>query len=344
MISTGSVRVRPSAVGWAILVTLGVAMISGTEAQPAIGFFIPILGFMAADAFFGWRRLTDTKVELTPIRTVAGSPDRLTFRASPSPSRATVGLRLAPMVPTDSPGGLFRLDRDRPTMIAQADGSPRRANFVRYQLSTSTLGLASTSRWEVRQVPGGLHRAPASVARPGPHKANLDDVARLREYVPGDRFSRVSWSATARTGQLFVRDSGLGDEELLVVLDLGLPGPGAQAPGFVLNSAAQIIGNLIERGFLVRLVTRELSHSFYDHEQGLASTQPNEHRALTLTTDPDGTVRLAGRAVNDQTASEFVVDERELLVRLATAEPGPPIPRPESSYIEITGEGARVVS
>ncbi|MCP4084969.1 MAG: DUF58 domain-containing protein [Actinomycetia bacterium] len=104
------------------------------------------------------------------------------------------------------------------------------------------------------------------------HSARQDETARLREYVPGDRFSRVSWSATARTGQLFVTDHGPGDQEILVVLDLGPPGLPMTTTRFTLDNAAQ--------------------------------DSPNSHPRLLVTTGPDGISHLGGWRVSSVTHLE----------------------------------------
>jgi uncharacterized protein (DUF58 family) len=53
---------------------------------------------------------------------------------------------------------------------------------------------------------GGRSRAFAEVGRPAPFRGEGEQLKELREHVPGDPFKRIAWKASARRGQLFVRE------------------------------------------------------------------------------------------------------------------------------------------
>lgn len=75
----------------------------------------------------------------------------------------------------------------------------------------------------------------------------------IRPYVRGDEQRRVHWKATARHGQLMVREfDGTGVVALQIVVDLGPADPAAES---VAAAAAWVADEAIRRGWLVQLVT-----------------------------------------------------------------------------------------
>lgn len=91
-------------------------------------------------------------------------------------------------------------------------------------------------------------------ARPAP---SGDQVRGVRPYQPGDPMARVHWRATARdlSGDLVVKEvEDTGAPRLLVVLDLGRGGAGAEAAA---GRAAWYAGEGLARGYQVELSTYE---------------------------------------------------------------------------------------
>ncbi len=58
----------------------------------------------------------------------------------------------------------------------------------------------------IRTAQGGRSRMTANAGRPGPFSGDGYELRELREHQPGDPFKRIAWKASARRGQLMVRD------------------------------------------------------------------------------------------------------------------------------------------
>ena len=81
-----------------------------------------------------------------------------------------------------------------------------------------------------------------------------DDLFRsVRPYQRGDERRKIHWKATARHGELMVReDDGTGVVALQVIVHVHQPGPAAE---HVIGNAAWLTEAAIDRGWLVQLVT-----------------------------------------------------------------------------------------
>lgn len=84
-----------------------------------------------------------------------------------------------------------------------------------------------------------------------------DDLFRgIRPYVHGDEQRRIHWKATARHGELMVReDEGTGVVSLQVLVD---PGPAGPIADQVVARAAWLVETVLHRGWVVQLVTADL--------------------------------------------------------------------------------------
>src|SRR5207244_6713518 len=84
------------------------------------------------------------------------------------------------------------------------------------------------------QPRGGRSHLAASAGRPGRQRGEGSDLRELREHQPGDPFRRIAWKASARRGQLLVRDFEREERDVVwVVLDGGpdlWAGPLGRAP------------------------------------------------------------------------------------------------------------------
>jgi uncharacterized protein (DUF58 family) len=68
-------------------------------------------------------------------------------------------------------------------------------------------------------VPEGALSGGSALERRTPHVTS--NVAGVRDYIPGDAFNRISWSATARLGRIMVKEFDLDPTaDIWVVLDL----------------------------------------------------------------------------------------------------------------------------
>ena len=192
-----------------------------------------------------------------------------------------------------------------------------------------------------------LHRAPGPDGETGVHVEAVDELTRLREYVPGDRMGRISWPTTARTGRLHVRAEGLGDDEVTVVVDLGgdllaFVGDVHQAD-VVLERAATVVDELLRRGATVRLVTYSMRRKFFDEERDAALRRPGLVGRTNLQVHPDSVPTLGGAAAGE-IVSNLVSDRTELTRRLSMAEHHPAMPHPAPPYVLVDPTGVRTVS
>jgi uncharacterized protein (DUF58 family) len=143
---------------------------------------------------------------------------------------------------------------------------------VRSDGPLSILGYSQTRTIELRPIYVGPRPQPpdrpfelgAGVAAVRASVVPTDDVPSvIREYRPGDPWRRISWPATARSGQLMTRDVELGNErDLLLVVDLG------PTPGEVAERTASIAAwagvHAIERGWRLEMVVRVADEELSD--------------------------------------------------------------------------------
>lgn len=104
------------------------------------------------------------------------------------------------------------------------------------------------------------------------------DLYRIREYLPEDSARHVDWKATAKSGDLKVREFAREDERRLrVVFDNPIPGEiQSQAYERMVSLAASVAWRLAQQGVLLSFVSQDYEASgdvfgFLDH---LATIQP----------------------------------------------------------------------
>jgi uncharacterized protein (DUF58 family) len=104
------------------------------------------------------------------------------------------------------------------------------------------------------------------------------DLYRIREYLPEDSARHVDWKATAKSGDLKVREFAREDERRLrVVFDNPIPGEiQSQAYDRMVSLAASVAWRLAQQGVLLSFVSQDYEASgdvfgFLDH---LATIQP----------------------------------------------------------------------
>src|SRR6185369_7267557 len=79
---------------------------------------------------------------------------------------------------------------------------------------------------------GGRSRLAAESGASDPHPGTGTELYELREHVSGDPFKRIAWKASARRGQLLVREFEREDRDVVwLVLDAGLDRVGLAIAG-----------------------------------------------------------------------------------------------------------------
>lgn len=347
-VTKAAIQLNLTAAGWAVIAMIGAAVFLSASRRLAIGFLIPMAAAVAIDLFVSWQVLSRRTVSVTPTRTVVHQPDGIPLRIAATgpatPIRVLVSTRMGDEI--------VAVTSEAETLEWRA-AHPWFIDHLRTNTSCSMFGLALAHRWQTHVVPV-LHWAPA----PRPERLTtpeaIDEVAHLREYVPGDRMSRVSWATTARTGRMHVRSAGAGHEEFTVVLNLGFTDGAvgesaavAQAPGTAANNptarpmvgvlndtleiAATLVSQLLEDGHNVRLLTTELSTEYLDT------------RRVAVIEDPRLTPKELDPADFEPTVVDrFVTDDDDLARRLALAEVGPSL-TPYGSYVEVSLLGIRTL-
>ena len=109
------------------------------------------------------------------------------------------------------------------------------------------------------QPRGGRSHLVAASGRPGRTRGEGSDLRELREHQPGDPFRRIAWKASARRGQLLVRDFEREERDVVwVVLDATVDlwaGPLGRAPlDHAIDEVAAVTTRHLSRGDRVGLV------------------------------------------------------------------------------------------
>ena len=105
---------------------------------------------------------------------------------------------------------------------------------------------------------GGRARVSAPAGRPAPLMGEGDTLKELREHVPGDPFKRIAWKASARRGQLLVREMERDERDIVwLVIDASVElwaGEEGLAPlDFAVEELAGVAARHLARGDKVGL-------------------------------------------------------------------------------------------
>lgn len=111
----------------------------------------------------------------------------------------------------------------------------------------------------VQSPRGGRSRRVSEIGRPSNVAGDGDELRELREHVPGDAFKRIAWKASARRGQLLVREMEREERDLAwLVLDASVElwaGPLGKAPlDESIDAIAAVAARHLKRGDHVGLV------------------------------------------------------------------------------------------
>ncbi|MBW3615762.1 MAG: DUF58 domain-containing protein [Actinobacteria bacterium] len=107
-------------------------------------------------------------------------------------------------------------------------------------------------------VPPSASRSSDAAAPAGPPATTADAVKTTREYVAGDPIKLVHWAATARAGELMVKELESSKVPSLVVA-VDLCGGGAEAVEEAASRAAGVATAALRSGIAVTLLTAEVS-------------------------------------------------------------------------------------
>lgn len=334
---------RPSRVGKAILLTVALLLFFAIRSPVLIGPVATLLILGLGDGGVAWWRLRRLVIDITPLRSVAAPPDALSCSVAVSNCSAAVVITFRAQ---DSAAARVLVEPgSAPTRASLRYPRPHRRNYLDYRVVISTVGLAVARRDELIVVDGGLFQGPppADIDRLEPPLAPLEpELERLREYVPGDRWSRISWSTLARTGALHVRQEDPVVQELVVVVDLR---PSVGAPFTTstdvaaqltrtLSLAASIVDQKLDRETPVRLVTYEPPPEVFEFELAIAARRTDGRQPVPSVVATGAT----GSVVN-----ELVADRTELSRRLAVADVGSINPLPPAPYVRVSRRGVDFV-
>lgn len=140
---------------------------------------------------------------------------------------------------------------------------------------------------------GGRSKLLAPTGRPGRARGDGSDLRELREHRPGDPFRRIAWKASARRGQLLVRDFEREERDVVwVVLDASVElwaGPVGRAPlDLAIDEAASICQRYLARGDRVGLaIYAATPRAFLLPDQGPAHGHKIAQALLTATSTYD---------------------------------------------------------
>lgn len=189
------------------------------------------------------------------MRAVA-SPD-LELRIEPTSGEVPAGGRLAVSVAIDA----LRVGRHGVHGISlEVQGSPGLfevpltfANPYGIDVMPRPFGIAT------RSPRGGRSRMTAPEGRAGVLAGDGSELRELREHVPGDAFKRIAWKASARRGQLFVREYEREERDVVWLLldasvDLWAGKTGSAPLDHAIDEVAAVAQRHLGRGDRVGLV------------------------------------------------------------------------------------------
>ena len=334
-----SLKIRPTKMGKLLLAgavfLLFVFLVF--DADVTYGFFIPLILLGLADGFESRRLMLKNAFDVQMSRAQASAPQHVEVALT-----ADAGLAALQVTPQQNPGKdgyaakpLFISAGNEPQRVEVTNGLVAIAKgYTKFKLSISAFGFVEVRQMAVFTPPRTMGQVPGFSAVDKDLTAiAVDDAGRLREYVPGDRRSRVSWVTTARTGTLHVHDTTVdeyGDIDVIVQLD---PPPSITgAPDTNRNTlswAGGLVTNFLEQGMTVQLHTIELAPAFYQEQVKAQLADPWSEPSL----DKVHPYVMVTGAVSSRS---------ELIRRLSLAEAGH-VPRPNGPRIEVDSRGWRRV-
>ena len=326
----GRIVLRPTpALAW--LLVGAVALIAFVGTRPiSLGPVLAVVGLVAFDVGLSARRLRSASfaASIESLQVTTSEPFVVTLT---SPGGADLLLRPLGLgfdeVPGSESWAVLPRRSDRIDLHFQT-GAAGIGTSLRWLVSTSVFGFVLASRPDAIRPPRPLIRTPQPVECEIP-VFGRDPRSQLREYRPGDRPSAVSWTATARTGQLHVLDStDSGYEEVQVIVEVLVETDAAEISE-VLGRAANVLESLLVQGATVRLRTRGLTS---------AALESGDIASWKAGSEPIGSDRA--RVVQ---RDDLLVDREDIFQRLARIAEGP-VDRPPEPHTCVGASGVEVVA
>lgn len=331
-LAEGSTRYRPTAMGMAVLGSVGFALFSLSNSALALGVLIAFTLALVADLVLSRRVMAPTQVGLVALNSKAATLDGLSFRAVPI-AGSFEGIEIA----------VGTLGSARRSLTDHIDGpnnqlivlvsQPVNARFIAYTCRHSTLGLVSAVKGFVQILPRrfsviGLPHDGSLDVEPSVRAAELE---RLRSYVPGDRPNHVHWMASAKTGQLQVRDDLWQQDELVIVVkfnDVETLGLDSGTTRYMTSLARLAIEEGWAAGLMVRVI------SMHDTEDTLLDTARVAAGSVDSALKPTDFSRQPPAYLID----DYVSDEATMVERLAGIAPGD-VSGPDVPHYVVDREG-----
>ena len=226
LIGRDRVYILPTRQGYMLLAILLVMLLGSINYSNNMAFLLTFLvvGIGHNAMWYTHRNLLGLRVTVLPVEPVfAGTAPLLTLRLEERDARPREAIQLAT---ADTPSRPAFLEPGGSTDVSVAlEPRPRGLyRLPRQRLSTRyPLGLLEAWTWLTLDTEILVYPVPVAIDattltgddREGEQTANAARSEatpdEIREYRPGDSPNRIAWKAVARSGQLFVRDTGSGD-------------------------------------------------------------------------------------------------------------------------------------
>lgn len=319
----------------------------------AIGFLIALAILILCDFVVSAVALHRRPASIEPVRRFVATPGqsvRFVGTAAPGGLDMRVLVRRAGRAQADSDFAALDPGMSDIDLELAGAGQARKTMFVRHRSECSAFGLMWARRYVAQQIVP-LHIAPGPNVDPDLEVVASEEITRLREYIPGDRISRISWPTTARTGQLHVRSEEVVDHEVAVVVDLGPDyraregdDPNGRLIGEVaLELASSVVTALLAQGRVVTLTTASMREAYYEQELAEALASPTLVPRPGVRIVPGADATLAGVPATE-VVSSLIGDELELIRRLSTTEHSATMSYPPAPYLLVTPDGSHWVT
>jgi hypothetical protein len=314
-------KLSTSARGALVLAAFGTIMWMATGHVAFSIFTFALPAAVALDAWTAMRALRFERVELTPMgAAVADEPTRWQIHVEDLTRPVAMHAVRYPTPPD------VLIDRSDPGVLVLPPTPRGVIHFIVVDvLAVGPIGFARAAR-RYRATPAspvvvGPRSLPIHIRWPMPRAVAYglsevaprgDDLFRgVRPYQRGDERRKIHWKATARAGELMVReDDGTGIVALQVVVELGPPGPINE---HIVANATWLATAAVQRGWRVQLVT-------VDDTPGVPG-MPDLGSPFGK-----GPLTVPAGARAPQVLAQDVTDETSIRRQLATACPGTPPP------------------
>ena len=321
-ISQSIIKPKPSTfcVSFIILFVLFIYFIKdfeftkGSWALPVSLLSVAYLDFMTS-----WVRLRSTKVYVNITRSTSIGHEHIEAELRTSETQKSITLHIEDL------DNEQHFDQYKQTYICKPNdsvlahiisSSPIKKTYIKYQVSTSTFGIISATRNEVKQVPGGLYHIEPLYDLVDDIKLGFvaQELGKMREYKYGDPIRNIRWPAYARSGKVIVLEQDPSKQRVRIVLDISSNKSGIKDHEYkksVLHakrSAASVIADILKQDCVVELWSAESPDGFYYQEFYQAASKVSRKIPTKKTNE-----------FHDFTNSSVISSQEELTKRIASA-------------------------